>query len=42
MLRQLEVVLKLSDRGEPNKPPLRNIAKIGYLKLPNDGISIIQ
>lgn len=41
MLRQLEVVLKLS-RGEPNKPPLRNIAKIGYLKLPNDGISIIQ
>ena len=42
MLRQLEVLLKHSNRGEQNKAHLRNIVKIAYLRLPNDVILITQ
>lgn len=42
ILRQLEVLLKPSKRGEPNNLHLRNNVKIAYLNLPNNGISIIQ
>lgn len=42
ILRQLEVLLKPSKRGELNNLHLRNNVKIAYLNLPNNGISIIQ
>lgn len=41
ILRQLEVLLKPSKRGEPNNLHLRNNVKIAYLNLPNNGFSII-
>lgn len=42
IFRQLEALLKLSKRSEPDNPYLRNIGKIAYLNLPNNRISVTQ